>query len=222
MPERAVILAAGLGTRLKWLTDSRPKALMQLGDEPAVVHVIRRLAASGIREIAINTHHHAKLLMHALGDGSRYGVHLAYSHEQRLLDSGGGVRQAMMLLSGDGPLVVHNADVLADVDLRALATRRPEGGGAIALVPNPPHHPQGDFALQHGLVAEAKPYPYTFAGISVWDAAVLERYAAGEVFPLTQPMRELIGGGMLAGMVHRGSWFDIGRPRDLMQARSSL
>jgi MurNAc alpha-1-phosphate uridylyltransferase len=219
IPERAVILAAGLGTRLKWLTDKRPKALMQVGDDPAIVHVIRHLAAHGVREIAINAHHHAGLLMQELGDGSRYGVHLQYSQERELLDSGGGVRQAMMRLPGEGPLLVHNADVLADIDLHALAATLPEGGAALALVPNPAHHPHGDFALRQGRVMAAEVRPFTFAGVSLWDATVLAGYPAGTAFALTQPMRALIGQGRLAGMVHRGSWFDIGRPRDLMQAR---
>lgn len=219
MPERAVILAAGLGTRLKWLTDHRPKALMPVGGEPAVVHVIRRLVAQGIHEIAINAHHHAELLMQALGDGSRYGARLHFSCERRLLDSGGGVRQAIALLPGDGPLLVHNADVLADIDLQRLVASLPEEGAAIALVPNPAHHPGGDFALQGHRVIDAEPRPFTFAGVSFWDAAVLKAYEPGTAFPLTEPMRALMAERQLAGVVHRGVWFDIGRPRDLMQAR---
>jgi len=222
MPGRAVILAAGLGTRLKWLTHGQPKALMDVAGEPAVVWVIRRLAGFGIRDIAINVHHQAEQLMRSLGDGSRFGVRLYYSEEASLLDSGGGVRTAMQILPGEGRLLVHNADVLADIDLRTLAGLCPDGGCALALVPNPHHHPQGDFALKDGLVHEEGEMRLTYAGVSVWDDAVLRGRAAGSAWSLVEPMRQLMRQGMVKGLQHRGLWLDIGRPRDLMQARMRL
>jgi len=217
--DRAVVLAAGLGTRLKWLTDHRPKALMQVAGVPALVHVIRRLAAQGIHDIAINVHHHAGALMAAMGDGAALGVRLVFSREQALLDSGGGVAQALRLLPGDGPVVVHNADVLTDVNIHSLAESTPAGGACLAFVPNPADHPQGDFALADGLVRDAGDARYTYAGVSVWDPAVFADVPAGAAYPLIQPMRRLIEVGRLAGLLHRGMWFDIGRPRDLMRAR---
>lgn len=220
--DRAVVLAAGIGSRLKWLTRARPKALVELGGEPAIVHVIRRLAGQGIRDIAINVHHHAGMVSEVLGDGSRYGVRLVYSHEKSLLDSGGGVRTAMELLPSGGALAVYNTDVMADIDLHELAGRVPDAGAAIALVPNPPHHRRGDFSLERGLVTRAKRNPYTFSGVSIWHDAVLRPYPIDKPFPLTEPMQALIDAGRLGGMVHRGAWFDIGRPHDLMQARRGL
>ena len=217
--ERAVVLAAGLGTRLKWLTAGQPKAMMDVAGEAAIVHVIRRLAAQGIHDIAINTHYHAERLVKFLGDGSKYGVRLYFSDEESLLDSGGGVRQAMELLPGKGPLVVHNADVLADVDLNALAQHLPDGGAALALVDNPHHHPQGDFGLEGGMVVGEPEPGYTYSGVSVWDEEVFSGFASGEAFSLTVPMRQLMACSKLAGMIHHGQWFDIGRPRDLMMAR---
>lgn len=215
--DRAIILAAGLGTRLKWLTHGRPKALMQVAGVPAIVHVIRRLAGQGIRDIAINAHHHAGQLADYLGDGSRFGVDIRISHETRLLDSGGGVKQALSLLPGEGAVVVHNADVMADIDLQALAASCPAGGGCLSLVANPVHHPQGDFALQGGRISLAEGVRYTFAGVSMWDPQVFEAETEA-VFPLSQSMRRLIEAGQLAGVLHRGQWFDIGRPRDLLLA----
>lgn len=220
--DRGIILAAGLGTRLKWLTRNRPKALMNLNGEPAIVRVIRRLAEQGIGDIAINVHHHAGRLMDALGDGSRYGVRLYYSPEETLLDSGGGVRTALQLLPGNGPFVVHNADVIADIDLARLAGHLPETGAVLALVENPPHHPLGDFGLSGGRVVAEKSPGYTYSGVSLWSGKALDAYAANVAFPLTEPMRQLMAAGRLAGMVHRGHWFDIGRPRDLMLAAGWL
>ncbi|TLS66559.1 nucleotidyltransferase family protein [Mariprofundus erugo] len=216
--ERAVVLAAGLGTRLKWLTTERPKALMRVHGEPVIAHVIRRLVAQGVREIAVNAHHHAEQLQRYLGDGSAFGCHVVISHEPSLLDSGGGVKQALALLPGDGPVAVWNADVLSDIDVQALAGAWSQQGAMIALVANPDHHPHGDFGLEHGrVVADGSPR-YTFAGVSVWDAGVFEAYGAGDAFSLTVPMRRLIAAGDCSGKLHHGEWFDIGRPRDLLRA----
>lgn len=220
--ERAVILAAGLGTRLKWLTDSRPKALMLLAGEPAIVHVIRRLVTQGVKEIAVNAHHHGQQVADCLGDGARLGCRIVISHEPELLDSGGGVRQALSLLGGDGPLAVHNADILSDIDVRALARQLPAQGACVALVPNPPHNPAGDFALHHGHVALTDDDRYTFAGVSVWQPSVFDDYAVGEAFSLLQPLRSLIATRQCKGVLFHGRWFDIGRPADLMRAKRAF
>lgn len=220
--DRAVILAAGLGTRLKWLTRDRPKALMPVGNATAIEHVIRRLAAQGIRDIAINLHHHPEAIPETLGSGGRLGVHLVYSHEPNLLDSGGGVRQALSLLPGDGPVAVHNTDVLADVPLQRLAARLPEGGACVALVGNPPHHPQGDFGLEEGcVVPKTHTNSYTFAGVSVFDPVAIASWPQ-TVFSLAEVLKQLMDEGRLAGYRHRGMWLDIGRPRDLIIASRLL
>jgi len=224
--DRAVILAAGMGTRLKWLTADQPKALVSVAGEPAIVHVIRRLAGQGIADIAINLHHHAGKLIDHLGDGSRFGVRFYYSYEEVLLDSGGGVRKAMELLPGDGLFVVHNADVLAEIDVQKLASATVAGGGALAMVDNPAHHPEGDFGLSGcldgGLVVEDKQPGYTYAGVSVWDEGAFLDFASGDAFSLTLPMRKLMRRSELRGVLSHGEWFDIGRPRDLMMARNFI
>lgn len=217
--DRAVVLAAGLGSRLKWLTSGTPKALIDVAGEPVIVRVIRRLAGQGVHDVAINTHHHAEKLVDYLGDGCRFGLRLYYSREESLLDSGGGVRTAMDMLPGSGLLLVHNADVLADIDLQGLASRVPVAGAALAMVANPMHHPAGDFGVVDGLITPDKTPGFTYSGVSVWDENTLLSFRNGETFPLTRPMLQLMDRGRLAGIVHRGSWFDIGRPRDLMQAR---
>jgi len=218
---RAVILAAGLGTRLKWLTHDQPKALIDVAGAPAIVHVIRGLAAQGIRDIAINAHHHADQLVRVLGEGSRFGVRLYFSREEKLLDSGGGVRQALDLLPGEGLLAVHNTDVLADVNVQALAIGCPKAGACLSLVSNPAHHPAGDFSLRDGLISISQDGDtrYTFAGVSVWDQSALDAWHSGESFPLTEAIKCLVDENRCAGMLHDGLWFDMGRPRDLMRSR---
>ncbi len=215
----AIVLAAGLGTRLAWLTRQRPKAMMNLAGEPAIVHVIRRLAAQGVRCLAINVHHRAGRIKDALGDGSALGVHIRYSEEERLLDSGGGARKAMELLpQDDTPVLVHNADVLTDLPVRLLARELPQGGGVLGLVPNPLHHPTGDFSCHAGRVGRDFPKPWTFAGISLWHRQVLERWPLGARFPLTECIEACMNDGRCRGVVHHGFWFDIGRPADLFRA----
>ncbi len=216
--DRAVVLAAGLGTRLKWLTDSRPKALMQVAGEPAVVHVIRSLVSQGIREIAVNAHHHADVLKRYLGDGSRFGCRIYISYEPQLLDSGGGVKQALNFLPGNGPVAVCNADVLTDFDIRRLSAVLPKAGAAIGLVENPTHHPAGDFSLSGSRVLSDGEYKLTFSGVSLWHEYIFDDYQADSNFSLVEPMQKLIVKGHCNGIKHDGQWFDIGRPTDLMRA----
>ncbi len=220
--DRAVILAAGLGTRLKWLTDHKPKALMQLAGEPAIAHVIRSLAAQGIHEIAVNAHHHADQLADYLGNGERFGCNISISFEEDLLNSGGGVKKALSLLPGNGAVLVYNSDVLADIDVQRLARLLPEKGASIALVENPLHHPLGDFVL-HGQNVTMNGYDrYTFSGVSVWDDAVFHSYEDGEPFSLARTLRECMAKNHCTGFLHHGYWFDIGRPIDLMRANRKI
>jgi N-acetyl-alpha-D-muramate 1-phosphate uridylyltransferase len=220
--DRAVVLAAGVGARLKWLTRERPKALMPVGGTTAIEFVIRRLAAQGIHDIAINLHHHPEAIVSALGYGERLGVRLVYSREAKLLDSGGGVRQALSLLPGEGLVAVHNTDVISNVPLQRLAARVLPGGGCLALVPNPAHHPHGDFGLQSGrVVPNRKGNSYTFAGISVFDPVAIADWPE-TVFPLSDVLKRLMSEGRLAGYRHEGRWLDIGRPHDLFAAPRHL
>jgi len=216
--DRAVILAAGLGTRLKWLTQTRPKALMQVNGEAVIAHVIRSLVRQGVSDIAVNAHHHAGALTAYLGDGSQFGCSIRISHEPSLLDSGGGVKQALNYLPGDGLVAVYNADVLTDLNLQPLCRLVPAGGAALGLVNNPKHHPTGDFALSGTRVANSGDECFTFSGVSVWDEKVFDDYEQGAVFSLAHPMRELADQGLCHGLLHKGAWFDIGRPTDLMRA----
>ncbi|MDX8388241.1 MAG: nucleotidyltransferase family protein [Ghiorsea sp.] len=215
---RAVILAAGKGTRLKSLTQDKPKALMPIGDEPAIYHVIRHLVGQGIHEIAINIHHHAQQLRDDLGNGAKFNAHLYYSPEPNLLDSGGGVRTALSLLPDGEAVAVYNADIMSSINLQSLSKICPKQGCSLALVENPKHNFKGDFSLQDGRVTHATGQTYTFSGVSVWSEAALSKYPSNTAFPLITPIRELITKEVCIGSVYRDQWFDIGRPRDLIQA----
>jgi len=215
---RAIILAAGLGTRLKSLTHNKPKALMSIAGQPAIVHVIRQLVAQGIHDIAINTHHHAAQLRHDLGDGSRYNARFYFSHEKHLLNSGGGVRTALDLLPGSGLFAVHNADILASIPIQNLAQICPKAGCALALVSNPKHNSAGDFSLRRNQVLLHHENKHTFSGVSVWHEDALQPYQTQHSFSLIEPIKKNIKAQQCTGILHQGQWFDIGRHRDLVQA----
>ena len=216
--ERAVILAAGLGTRLKWMTKNKPKALMNIQGEAAIVHVIRQLAKQGVHQLVVNVHYHADILQDFLGHGERWGVNISFSQEKLLLDSGGGVRTALQYLPGEGAFVVHNADVLADVDVQSLASLCDDDGCALALVKNPKHHPQGDFAMKHGFACLQGEEKYTFSGVSVWDESVFQAYDCDSSFPLLLPLKACMSQEKCKALLHHGQWFDIGRPKDVVRA----
>lgn len=219
MTDQGVILAAGVGSRLMWLTENQPKALMPIAGISAIARVIYRMVAVGIRHIAINLHHHGQQIQAALGDGSKFGVALYYSIEPELLNSGGGVRQALQLLPALGPILVHNADVCADIDLLALQHQQPEAGCTLAVVVNPSHHPDGDFVLQQGrLYISSLGLRYTYAGASYWQAEYFIDRPDASSFSLLEPIRQCIADNQCAAMLHRGHWFDIGRPSSLAQA----
>ncbi len=219
---QAVILAAGLGTRLKSFTKNKPKALMPLADEPSIVHVIRQLVSQGIHDIAINLHHHAKQVQHTLGNGSHFNANIYYSYEDKLLDSGGGVRTAMDLLPDETLLAVYNADIISNINMQQLANLCPKDGNALALVPNPKHRKNGDFSLNANLVITKTEPNYTFSGVSVWDKEILLKEPVQQRFSLVKPIQESIQKQQCLGFLHHGYWFDIGRPHDLFQAKRFL
>ncbi len=220
----AVILAAGLGSRLKWLTQRQPKALMPVAGTPAIIRVIRRLVAAGIGDIAINLHHHADSIRKTLGNGQRWGARLYYSYEPLLLDSGGGLRQAMRLLPEAGDFVLlHNADIIADADFSVLHRCAQGGDCALMMVKNPAHHRQGDFVLhRRRLQKEGEGRRLTFGGISCWRTSTVQCWPSGQPFPLTACIQQAIQAHACCGYYHQGYWFDIGRAVDLFRTSSFL
>lgn len=132
---KAMIFAAGLGTRLRPLTDSQPKALVRVGGKPLLEHVIGRLKAAGFNEIVVNVHHFGQQIIDFLRQHDNFGVHIDISDERdALLDTGGGIRKATPFLSGDEPFLVHNVDILSDLDLRAFYDAHCQSGAMASLL----------------------------------------------------------------------------------------
>jgi len=118
---RALIFAAGLGTRLKPITESIPKALVPVGGKPLLQHIIEKLSNSGFKEIVINVHHFPEQIIRFLQANNNFGLNINISDESdKLLDTGGGIRKASALLKGEEPFLVHNVDILSNADLSEL------------------------------------------------------------------------------------------------------
>ncbi|WP_089726894.1 N-acetylmuramate alpha-1-phosphate uridylyltransferase MurU [Candidatus Thiosymbion oneisti] len=209
---QAMILAAGRGERMRPLTDHTPKPLLPAGGKPLIVHHIERLVVAGLRKIVINHAHLGHRIEAALGDGSRWGAELRYSPEVRALETGGGIFKALPLL-GRGPFLVVNGDIWTDLEFVRL--RLSDGLLAhLVLVDNPPHHPEGDFALANGRLSTQDTPRYTYSGIGIYHPDLF-RGCSGGAFPLAPLLRAAMERGLVSGEHYAGRWLDIGTPERL-------
>jgi N-acetyl-alpha-D-muramate 1-phosphate uridylyltransferase len=220
----ALILAAGRGERMRPLTDTTPKPLLEVHGKPLIVHHIEKLAAAGVNYMVINTSHLADQFPDALGDGSRWGVRLRYSYEGPApLETGGGMLNALPLL-GSEPFIVVSADIWSDIDYAALPLQ-PEGVAHLVMVPNPDFHPRGDFALKDGRLydseAPADAERLTFGNVGVYRPEIVAGEAAG-TFKLAPMYRRAMAQGRLSGERFDGFWRNVGNPAQLEQLRAEV
>jgi MurNAc alpha-1-phosphate uridylyltransferase len=217
---KVMILAAGIGERMRPLTDHTPKALLRVADMPLVEHHIRRLAPVGFNEIVINVSHLAGQVIDYCGDGSQWGVSIRYSQEESPLETAGGIIKALPLL-GEAPFLVVNGDVWIDhpfEQLRAYALRSGESAHLV-MVPNPPQHSSGDFLLDdEGWIRVLPPTTEgcTYSGVGIFTSAFFEGTAAGKI-PLRPLLDAAIGRGSLGGELYGGDWQDVGTPERLRE-----
>ncbi|WP_447780374.1 N-acetylmuramate alpha-1-phosphate uridylyltransferase MurU [Aeromonas veronii] len=204
---KAMILAAGRGERMRPLTDLLPKPLLAVGGKPLIVHHIEKLKAAGVTELVINHAWLGHKLVESLGDGSALGVTIHWSAEESALETAGGIVQALPLLGAD-PFLVINGDTWLDVGYHTLVSQ-PLGNDLahLWLVPNPPQHPSGDFALQGGRVMDTP--AFTFSGVGLYDPAAFAGLAGGarKLAPL---LRDWMAQGRVGGSLLAGEWRDIG------------
>ena len=205
---KAMLLAAGRGERLRPLTDSTPKPLLEVRGEPLIGWHLRALARAGVRDAVINLAWLGAQISARIGDGARYGLRVQYSEEpEGALETGGGIFQALPLL-GPGPFLVVNGDTYADIDFAKLAIASHELAHLV-LVRNPAHHPQGDFALRDGVVHPQGGPRYTYSGIGVYRPELFARCRHGR-FPLLPLLQAAIAAQALGGELHAGEWTDVG------------
>jgi len=214
---RAMILAAGRGERLRPLTDSQPKPLIEVGGKPLIEYHLEGLADAGFREIVINQGHLGQLLPQVLGDGSRWGVHIHWSLEPpEALETGGGIFQALPDL-GHGPFLVVNGDIRTDYPFARLRAVKCDWAHLV-MIPNPPHNPGGDFALEHARVRTRGQPMLTFSGMGVYHPRLFSQSQAGR-FSVVPLLRSAMDNHLVTGEAYRGSWNDIGTPERLQAAR---
>jgi MurNAc alpha-1-phosphate uridylyltransferase len=217
-----MILAAGRGERLRPLTDSIPKAMVQAGGKPLIAWHLERLAASGCREAVINVSHLGERIAEGIGDGSRYGLRIAYSREPEPLETAGGIAHASTLL-GEAPFLLVNADIYCEIDFtRLLALTLGKHLAHLILVPNPRHRSGGDFSLEDGKVGNAAGERYTYAGIAVMSPALVSGVKAQEKAPLAPLLRAAAEQRLITGELHTGIWQDVGTRERLAELEAHL
>lgn len=222
-PSKAMILAAGLGERMRPLTDHTPKPLLMAGGKPLILWQMERLKAAGFTDLVINHAHLGQQLEDFLGDGHRLGVTIAWSREPEPMETAGGIATALARL-GDGPFVVTNGDVYVDFDYARLQpvladmANNPGRLAHLVLVDNPPHHPQGDFVLVGGRVSGPPTHAIgrlTFSGIGCYRPELFAGVPPLTKAKLAPLLRAAMARGQVTGEHFTGRWEDVGTPERL-------
>ena len=223
---RAMILAAGRGERMRPLTDTCPKPLLEVGGRALIAWHLAALAAAGFREVVINHAHLGAMIEQALGGGERWGLSIAYSREPRALETAGGIANALTLL-GEDPFLVVNGDIWCDFDFGRARTIAAQMRAArllawCVLVDNPAHHPGGDFGIERGRLSEEARPLRTFSGIGVYRARLFEEVVPGQSAALAPLLRRAIARGRAGAEYHAGRWVDVGTVERLAELDAQL
>jgi N-acetyl-alpha-D-muramate 1-phosphate uridylyltransferase len=232
---KAMIFAAGRGERMRPLTDSCPKPLLKVRGRPLITYHVLNLVRAGITEIVINHSHLGHMIEQELGDGSRYGARIAYSHEPVPLETAGGIVNALHLL-GEEPFVAVSGDIYApyfdfsqlsdalqDADLFGQPYAPEQRDIAwLYLTPNPWHNPNGDFGLDMYTLTNDGDPKWNFAGIGVYRPEMFDGIKAGEFLKFGPLMRKFIEQGRVGGEIYRGEWVNVGTMRQLEELNAPL
>ena len=215
---KAMILAAGLGNRMRPLTLYKPKPLLEVGGKPLIVWHIKKLKEIGVTEIVINSAWLADVLIGALGDGSQFGVQIRWTREDEGLETAGGIINALPLL-GTEPFILVNGDVWTTFDFSSLLDVNLENDLAhLVFVNNPEQHPNGDFTL-----AEGRAYTFdqnqqgenlTFSGVSVIHPKMFDGLESGKR-PLAPLLKKAMLDGKISAEKMQAAWVDVGTPERL-------
>jgi len=218
-----MILAAGRGERMRPLSDACPKALLEAGGKPLIAWQIERLVSAGFNQIVVNVAHLGAQIEAALGDGARFGATLRYSRESEPLEVAGGIATALPLL-GDGVALVVSADVYAEYDYASLRPRLAAMEASadaphlhMVMVPNPAYHPDGDFVLRAGHLAQDGAPRLTFGNIALYRTSLFRELPRGEKIKMLPLYQDWIGRGWASGEIHTGRWANVGSPDELVR-----
>ena len=222
---KAMILAAGRGKRMRPLTDTMPKPLLQIAGKSLIEYHIEALVKTGITDLVINHAWLGDKIEAQLGDGSCYGAKIQYSREGQALETAGGIKNALPLL-GDEPFIVVNGDVFTDYSfepLKQLCQHLTETKMVhLVLVDNPEHNLGGDFYCQNNTVIDPRSCEldnetaYTFSGIACYAPAFFSGIKAGKQ-ALAPMLRTAMGKRQVSGEIYCGTWCDVGTPERLKE-----
>jgi len=223
---KAMILAAGLGERMRPLTDRTPKPLLPVGGKPLLQWHLENLVRAGFEDIVINVSHLAGQIESFVGDGSRWNCRVEWSREAEPLETAGGIIKALPLL-GDEPFALVNADIWSDYPLERLQASLP-GPGRLAhlvLVDNPPQHHKGDFVLAADGRVGCRPqrggHTLTYSGMALYHPRFFAGTSPGKQ-PLLPLLERAIAAGQLGGEHYGGHWTDVGTPERLRELDARL
>lgn len=217
---KAMILAAGRGERMRPLTDTTPKPLLKIDQHCLIEHHIFNLKKAGFTELVINTAWLAEKIHQHLGDGTHYGVSIQYSDEGEALETGGGIKKALPLLSNDAFLVV-NGDIWSDYNFSQLPALADQHLAHLVLVDNPPQHQSGDFSIKQGLLSNSENERLTYSGIGIFRPDLFAN-SHEKRFPLAPLLRAAADKQKISAEHSNGYWSDIGTPERLQQLKEKL
>jgi MurNAc alpha-1-phosphate uridylyltransferase len=211
-----MILAAGRGERLRPLTDSLPKSLVEVRGESLLERHLKNIGDAGIEDVVINLGWLGDKIVERVGSGSEYGLNVKYSPEgENILETGGGIHNALPML-GDEPFLVVNADIYTDMPVPDV-TLEDNMVGHLVLVRSPSYRDGGDFDIEDGLVQNGVSPSLTFSGVSVYRPEFFDDCKAGR-FSIVPMLREAADASHLQGSLYEGLWADVGTPERLQAA----
>ena len=205
---KAMILAAGMGSRLRPLTDETPKPLLPIGNKPLIEILIEQLAAAGFTSLVVNLHHLGHQIREHLGNGSRYNVQIEYSLENQLLETGGGIKKALNLLD-NRPFITVNADIYTDFDFSTLPKKLPADALAHLVVKKSNKGQSGDFIIKNNEI-ESRGNQYTYCGIALMTPKLFQHSPEGAFSWTRDWLFDLLGKHRFTSQEHYGLWTDIG------------
>ena len=226
---KAMIFAAGIGSRLKELTRDTPKCMMEVGGRTMLEHVVGRLKDVGVSSVVINVHHHAEKVVAFVTAKRSFDINVTFSHEPTLLDTGGGLKKVAAFFAQEESFLVHNADVLSSIDLKSLIElhRSRNAIGTLAVMKR---------ASSRGLYlssdnhligwSEEKTPPtssgdlYGFCGVSVASHRIFDFMEPEPSFSIIKPyLKAARATNLVWGAPVTGDWIDIGSPEQLAAAQ---
>ncbi len=233
---RAMILAAGLGTRLRPLTDSRPKALIEVGGRTLLEITLSRLRSFGIEEVIVNVHHFGAMIAEYLEKKRNFGMRIEISREDVLLDTGGGLKKAawFFLQHPEEAFILHNVDVISTIDLRRMAQFHRDSQALVTLAVQQRESSRQLLFKEGRLCGRAshgKPHPsrvseeaLAFTGIHVISPRILSKLSEEGVFPIVEAYLRLASEGekILAFRADEYHWLDLGTPAHLKEAEREM